>query len=1009
MPSLINTISQSLASIAPFPVSDVQPHSHTEATGGTVAWPSGLSSSKTMEFAKETFAAQIKTLFAPEIIELGNTGFQEAVARRESGLDKVNKFDGDARTASKLIKYQQMRAHAVEVLHAYQKIEQLSKGPSLAEKLKGITATDAEALVWVVVTAHPTLFSHPDFSQLTINILDTLTDMFKAEMESGQPSPRNMDEERDNRNNANLYIKNFVKTPPIRSAAPTVDEEHRTYTIGDDLDRKQGGHKNVQRFVGRMGDRLNSARIKSFANKDRIAGTPVEAKTRFQVFQGAADMVNRALGYAVSRVGIKFSVWAGGADHDGHPDTGPDNVINGSIVRLTKQFEQYDKLLSSSSQDLPRLQQPSAETDHVRRLVEGFRQLQADPENKVLIDRLGLSEEELENPACQAIAYVRIRMTSVVDYVHQRTAKHKDQYEGIEDMQRDVEAIKNAIEDGSALDEVLSAMHSFQGYYMSADLRQNSSVFKAGAAEFLRDRLGDKKYEDEDLSVQDKCRYLLEALTDPEGLKLDHGSFSKETRKELAIIRAGLHMNNIFKGAVNCQIVADHTDASNFLEAALAIAAAGGYKLEKDEDTDKVKVELSIPIVPLFEPIDAVQNSHKVVDEILTTLEDAQITMPGTGLKIMYARSDSNKDGGILCAEWEVYKAKERLGEVAAKHNTEIGYIFDGGGGSYARGGGNVIQKIATDASVGDTMRRTFQGEQIIGDTSSTLLFAHHLADMLVANDQRRKRKDKPEPARFTLVKDALSGASREGYLKNWRKNSLVQKAVLALSEQLQVKKTFPGSRPNTRPKDRKLSAKEEFFGMRAIGNNVATAFARMPIQAFFGIGYGIGVVNKDDGLIKALMDDPEIKQRMRKDKTITPESVVMSVLQEMYHEDGFTNTLFDGVEMALAMANPGIGKEHINLVQDLNPQEREELFNVFNNEFEATKTNLLKIMGQDHLLQKLKQGNPDEYQLVQARFAEADAINASLLAMHVNKAKDDPAVPIATSGIATALPGYVG
>ena len=53
----------------------------------------------------------------------------------------------------------------------------------------------------------------------------------------------------------------------------------------------------------------------------------------------------------------------------------------------------------------------------------------------------------------------------------------------------------------------------------------------------------------------------------------------------------------------------------------------------------------------------------------------------------MVGYSDSGKDGGYLTAQWEIFRAQERLAALAAERGIEL-TVFHGRGGSTGRGGG---------------------------------------------------------------------------------------------------------------------------------------------------------------------------------------------------------------------------------------------------------------------------------------------------------------------------------
>ena len=116
---------------------------------------------------------------------------------------------------------------------------------------------------------------------------------------------------------------------------------------------------------------------------------------------------------------------------------------------------------------------------------------------------------------------------------------------------------------------------------------------------------------------------------------------------------------------------------------------------------------LDIAVAPLLETIDDLRGSSALVEELLER-------SPRERLEVMVGYSDSGKDGGVVTAQWEIFRAQEALAWLAGERGVEL-TIFHGRGGSAGRGGGPTYAAIVAQPphAMAGRLKLTEQGETI--------------------------------------------------------------------------------------------------------------------------------------------------------------------------------------------------------------------------------------------------------------------------------------------------------
>src|SRR5690606_27023275 len=93
-------------------------------------------------------------------------------------------------------------------------------------------------------------------------------------------------------------------------------------------------------------------------------------------------------------------------------------------------------------------------------------------------------------------------------------------------------------------------------------------------------------------------------------------------------------------------------------------------------------------VIPLFETIPDLRRAADIMTEWLALpLVKQLVAGQGVLQEVMLGYSDSNKDGGFLTSNWELYKAETRLVGIFDRAGVKL-RLFHGRGGTVGRGGG---------------------------------------------------------------------------------------------------------------------------------------------------------------------------------------------------------------------------------------------------------------------------------------------------------------------------------
>ncbi|KQW93479.1 phosphoenolpyruvate carboxylase [Massilia sp. Root418] len=470
------------------------------------------------------------------------------------------------------------------------------------------------------------------------------------------------------------------------------------------------------------------------------------------------------------------------------------------------------------------------------------------------------------------------------------------------------------------------------------DLRQNSDVHERVVAEILASARPGVDYAA--LSESERCKLLLEELHTPRLLISPYTTYSEETSGELAIFRAVGDAHRAYGAeSITNYIISKADSVSDLLEVALLLKEHGLLRAGSVTDESWMAVN----IIPLFETIGDLQAGPDIMDRAFRLpLYMDLLRSRGSLHEVMLGYSDSNKDGGFLTSGWELYKAEIELVEVFKRHGVKM-RLFHGRGGSVGRGGGPSYEAILAQpqGAVQGRIRLTEQGEVITAKYANPEVGRRNLEVMVAATMEATMlppRGIEPDAAQLAAMQ-ALSDEAMRSYrslvyetegFETYFWESTVISEIAALNI---------GSRPASRKKSTSIE------DLRAIPWVLSWAQCRVMLPGWFGFGSAVQkfLAQNKDGL---------------------------ALLQQMYRDWPFFNTLLSNMDMVLAKSDIAIASRYATLVSDTTL--RDTIFGRIRAEHERTIAALKEITGQA----ELQDANPLLQRSIRNRFPYIDPLN---------------------------------
>ncbi len=507
------------------------------------------------------------------------------------------------------------------------------------------------------------------------------------------------------------------------------------------------------------------------------------------------------------------------------------------------------------------------------------------------------------------------------------------------------------------------------GFHLAPlDMRQHSAIHEQVVGELLA-ATGVKDYAQMDEAQRRVA--LLDALGAGRSVAAEMERFSHTVQGELRLMHAAANIHRRFGRAALPNYIISKTDGvSDMLEVALMLQQYGLLDATPS---------LHINIIPLFETIADLRGCGTIMDELFSIpYYRALLNSRGNTQEVMLGYSDSNKDGGYLTANWELYKAEIELVKVFEKHGVEL-RLFHGRGGTVGRGGGPSYEAILAQppGSVNGQIRITEQGEVIASKYSNPEVGRRNLEALIAATMEatllHHHGADSSMPEHHRIM-EVLSQDAFAAYRKLVYETPGFTEYFFTATPIREIAELNIGSRPSSR------KTSDRIEDLRAIPWVFSWSLTRTMLPGWYGFGSAVQRFLEREG-------EAGLRQ-----------------LQTMHRNWAFLRTMLSNMDMLLSKTDMGIASRYAELVSD--EVLRTGIFSMIEAEWQRTIDSLFAITGATTLLQD----NPSFARSLATRTPYIDPLNHLQVALlHRHRAGDGDglvkrAIHLSINGIATGL-----
>nr|WP_254214841.1 phosphoenolpyruvate carboxylase [Burkholderia multivorans] len=498
---------------------------------------------------------------------------------------------------------------------------------------------------------------------------------------------------------------------------------------------------------------------------------------------------------------------------------------------------------------------------------------------------------------------------------------------------------------------LMRAAEVFGFHLASIDLRQSSDIHEAVVAELFARAGVVADYAS--LEEADKLRVLLAALADPRPLRSPYIEYSALAQSELGVFEKAREVRAQFGARAVRNYIISHTETVSDLVEVLLLQKETGL-LQGTLGAPDGHAKNALMVIPLFETIPDLRDASRIMREYFALPGvDALIHHQGDEQEVMLGYSDSNKDGGFLTSNWELYRAELALVELFRERKITL-RLFHGRGGTVGRGGGPTYQAILSQppGTVNGQIRLTEQGEVIASKFANPEIGRRNLETVVAATLEASLLPQSNAPGQLPAFEGAmqtLSDTAMAAYRALVYETPGFTDYFFASTPITEIAELNIGSRPASRklqdPKNRRIE------DLRAIPWGFSWGQCRLLLTGWYGFGSAVAAY------LDGAADAAERSKRL-------------ALLKKMNKTWPFFANLLSNMDMVLAKTDLAVASRYAELVPDR--KLRNAVFGRIVAEWERTSHALAEITGHEERLAT----NPLLARSIKNRFPYLDPLN---------------------------------